>query len=287
MWLALSLTNAVVSGLQNAYYKRASIQINPVLMVWSILVVSGLLFSPLLLLGIPKLNNLFWIAVFGRLIIDSFTFTLFLKGVQMAPLSLTIPMTSLVPLMSIGTVFFINHQAPSALGVVGVIITVVGIYFLHFDRDTKHILSPFKAIMKERGVMYCTISALLWSFVVSLQKLGIDNSNINFYTAFFQIFWAICFTPVAFLVDRKGFLALFKPSLARKLIPAGALDAIQVYAQFSAYLFANPVYVLAVTNTNILFSSFFGWYFYKEKVHKHLLPILIIVVGIVVISLAK
>src|SRR5258708_8883158 len=209
MWLALSLTNAVVSGLQNAYYKRASIQINPVLMVWSILVVSGLLFSPLLLLGIPKLNNLFWIAVFGRLIIDSFTFTLFLKGVQMAPLSLTIPMTSLVPLMSIGTVFFINHQAPSALGVVGVIITVVGIYFLHFDRDTKHILSPFKAIMKERGVMYCTISALLWSFVVSLQKLGIDNSNINFYTAFFQIFWAICFTPVAFLVDRKGFLALF------------------------------------------------------------------------------
>lgn len=88
MWLILSLVNAVTSGLQNAYYKKSTIQINPVLMVWSVLVVSSILFSPLFLFGAPHLNTTFWIAVFARLILDSLAFTLYIKSIQLSPLSL-------------------------------------------------------------------------------------------------------------------------------------------------------------------------------------------------------
>lgn len=89
MWLLLSFINAFGQGLQNAYYKKASLQIHPLLMVWSVLVVSSILFSPLFFLGIPQhLSTSFWVAVVARLIIDTVAFTLYIKGIQLSPLSL-------------------------------------------------------------------------------------------------------------------------------------------------------------------------------------------------------
>lgn len=287
MWLILSFINAIATGLQNAYFKKETIQINPILMAWSVLVVSSLLFSPLFFLGIPHLGHAFWVAIFCRLIIDSVAFSLYIKGIQMSPLSLTAPMLSLTTLFVIPTQFFIDHLLPSPLGFIGVIIVVAGIYLLHFDHDTKHILSPFKAIFKEKGVFFVAIAAILWSFVVAFQKLGVDNSNPYFYTAFFQLFWAICFTPVAFFADKKGFVKLFKPKTIKQLFPAGAFDAIQVFPQYIAYSLALPVYVNSVGNTGILFSSFFGWLFYKENIKKHLIPTIFIIIGITIITFAQ
>lgn len=287
MWLILSLVNAVATGLQSAYFKKRTIQINPILMAWSVLVVSSILFSPLLLLGIPHFGSMFWTAVLWRLVIDSIAFTLYIKGVQMSPLSLTAPMLSLITLFVIPTQILINHLLPTPLGIIGVSVVVLGVYFLHFDHDAKHILSPFKAIFKEKGVLYVTIAAVLWSLVVAFQKMGIDNSNPYFYTAFFQLLWAICFTPVAFLANRKVFGQLFKLKMAKRLFPAGAFDAVQVLSQFIAYSLALPVYVNSVGNTAILFSSFFGWLFYKEKLRQHVIPTLIIVVGVVLVTLAQ
>ena len=287
MWLILSLINAIASGLQNAYYKKKTLQINPILMAWSILVVSSILFSPLFFLGIPHLNNTFWMAVLCRLIIDSLAFSLYIKAIQMSPLFLTVPMLSFETLLIFVTQYFINHLLPSPLGIIGVMIIIFGVYFLHFDYDTKHILSPFKAIYKEKGVLMTVVVAMLWSFVVAFQKLGVDNSSPYFYTAFFQFFWAICFTPVAFLADRKGFISLFRPKMIKQLLPAGVLDALQVFPQYIAYSLALPVYVNAVGNTQILFSSFFGWLFYKEKLQRHVIPTVFIVIGVMLVTLAQ
>ncbi len=287
MWLILSFINAAMTGLQNAYFKKRDVQISPILMAWSVLVVSSILFSPLFLLGIPHLNHTFWVAVFWRLIIDSLAFTLYIKGVQMSPLSLTAPMLSLTTLFVLITQFLIDHLVPTPIGVVGVIVIVIGIYILHFDHDTKHILSPFKAIIRERGVLIVSIAAILWSFVVAFQKLGVDNSNPYFYTAFFQLFWAICFTPVAIFTHRKEFLSILNFKMAKKLFPAGAFDAMQVFPQYVAYALALPVYVNAVGNTQILFSSIFGWFFYKEKLEKHIIPTILIVIGVVLVTIAQ
>lgn len=249
--------------------------------------VSSILFLPLFFFGIPHLGSYFWVAIIARLLIDSLAFTLYVKALQMSSISLTVPMLSILTMLIFVTQFFINHLSPTPLGILGVAVIVFGVYFLHFDHDTKHILSPFKAIYREKGVALMLVVSVLWSLVVALQKLGVDNSNPYFYTAFFQLLWAICFTPVAYLVDRKGFTNLFKPKMIRQLVPAGALDALQVFPQYIAYTLALPVYVNAVGNTSILFSSFFGWYFYKEKLRKHVVPTTIIVVGVVIVTLAQ
>lgn len=196
-------------------------------------------------------------------------------------------MLSLTPIFTTFTSLFINHLFPTPMGLVGIAIIVLGIYLLNFDRDTRNLLSPFKAIYKEKGVFFVTLTAILWGFVVSFQKLAIDNSNPYFYTAFFQIVWAICLTPIAFFVARKEFIGLFKLRMMLRLIPAGALDALQIFPQYIAFSMALPAYVNAIGNTNILISSFLGWLFYKEKLQKHIFPTVIIVVGIILITLAQ
>ena len=287
MWLGLSFLYAFAIGAQNAYFKKRSIRLNPILVTWSVLAVSALVVSPLFLFGIPHIGNAFWPSVLWRLLLDSVAFTLYVKAIQMSPLSLTVPMLSLQTLGIFVTQFFINHLVPAPLGILGVSIVVFGVYFLHFDHKTKHPLSPFKAIYKEKGALLIVIVAVLWSVVTALQRLGIDNSSPYFYTAFFQLIWAICFTPIAFLADRKGFVKLFRPRMIRHLVPAGAFDALQIFPQYLAYSLTLPVYVNAVGNTSILFSSFFGWYFYKEKLRKHLVPTILIFVGVAIVTLAQ
>lgn len=287
MWLILSFIDAIATGGQNAYFKKREIQINPMLIAWSVLVVGSILFSPLFLLGIPHLNNAFWIAVICRLVLDSIAWSLYVKAIQITPLTLAGPMLSLQTIFIFGTQFLINHLVPTPLGVLGVIITIAGIYWLNFDHDTKHLLSPFKAIYTNKGMRLILLVCILGSFVSAFQKLGVDNSNPFFYTAFFQWFWAICFAPVVFFVDKKGFINLFKPKMIKQLFPAGAFDAVQVFSRFAAYSLTLPVYESAVANTSILFTSFFGWIFYKEKLKNHIVPTLIILIGVIAVTFAQ
>lgn len=288
MWLILALTGAIGLGLQSVYLKKNTLHFNEYIVTWSILAFSALLYLPILIhVGFPHLNKLFWLAVGGRVIIDSVGLTFYVKGLKIAPLSLATPMVSLIPLLIIIPSFFINHLLPNTLGLIGIFITVFGIYFLNFDHDTKHLLSPFFAIKNNRGLQYVLIFVLSQAFVVSFQKLGIDNSNVYFYTSFFQLFWAICFLPFVFFVNPKEFLSIFTFTNLRRLFPVGGLDAVQVLAQNIAYSFTLPVYVQSVQNTSILFSSLFGWWFFKEKIQKHIFPTIIIVIGIILITLAQ
>ncbi len=287
MWLPLSFAYAFFDSLQNLYFKKTALHVHPVIMTWSVLVISSICFSPLLLRGVPTLDTIFWVTILARLILDSAALTLFITGVQKSPLSLTIPMISLSPVLSVGTVFLFSGLLPSTLGFVGVLITVAGLYFLNFDHDTKHLLSPFHAIFRERGVLYVTIAAIIWSFVSALQKLGIDHSDAYFYTAFFQIVWALFFTPIAFFVDRKSFLCLWQPKSLKLLIPGGVLDAIKMLLHNLAYITAIPAYVNSIGNTSILLSTLFGAVFFKEKIKDHLIPVILIFIGITLMVLGK
>lgn len=288
MWLIPAFVSAIGVALQSVYLKKNTLHFNEYIVTWSILAISAVIYLPLLFFsGIPKLNLLFWIAVFARLIIDSTGLIFYVKGLKHTSISLAIPMVSFVPLLLIGTSFFINHLLPTPLGIVGICVTIVGIYWLNFDHDTKHILSPFFAIKNNRGMQFVLIFALSQAFVTSLQRLAIDNSNPYFYTAFFQLFWAVCFLPLAYFVNPKEFRSIFNTKSLKRLFPVGGLDAIQTFGQNLAFSLAIPVYVQSVQNTSILFAALFGWLFFKENIRKHLFPICVIVLGIILISFAQ
>lgn len=291
MWIILSLINAVGLSFEGVLQKKSTLHFNEYIITWCILAVSSLFYLPVLvgvlLHGVPQLDLAFWVAVVGRLIIDSAALLFYIKALKYTHLSLAIPMMSLSPVFLVGVSFLINHLFPSALGLLGVFVVVAGVYLLNFDHDTKHVLSPFRAIKSNKGVQYMLLAAFLWSFVTAFQKLGIDHSNVTFYTSFFQPLWALLFLPLAFFSNPREFRGIFRLSKLKFLIPIGILDVVQTVAQNVAFTLALPVYVSAIGSTNLLFASFFGFYFFKEKIGNKIFPTLVIIVGIILLSVAQ
>jgi len=280
------LVSTVIGALENVYQKKNSVHFNVYLVVWSILVVSSILYVPILIhTGIPPtVGPLFWQAVIGRVIIDSFSFVLFVKAIGQTHLSLAMPMTAFQPVFLLVVSLLINHLFPAPIGILGVLVVVGGVYYLNFDRDTKHLLSPFHHIKNEKAVQLMLAAAFLWSIVTALERLGIDNSNFMFYTAFFQIFWAICFTPLAIMADRQAFKRLLRWHSWKLLVPMGVLDAGQMLAQNAAISMTLPVYISAIGGTTILFASLFGHYFFGEKIGDKLAPTLVIIAGVALMA---
>lgn len=288
MWLIPAFISSLGIALQSVYLKKNTIHFNEYIVTWSIIAISAVLYLPILFyVGIPHLTPFFWIAVFARLLIDTPGLIFYVKALKIAPLSLAVPMVSLTPILLIGVSFVINHLVPTPLGLLGVVVTACGIYFLHFDQDTKHILSPFFAVRNNRGLQYMLVFVFSQAIVASLQRLAIDNSNVYFYTSFFQLFWALLFIPLVYFVNPKEFRSIFNFKAIKKLFPVGGLDALQVFAFNIGLTLALPVYIYSIQNTSILFAALFGFLFFKEKVKNHLVPILIILTGITLLSFAQ
>jgi drug/metabolite transporter (DMT)-like permease len=171
--------------------------------------------------------------------------------------------------------------------VLSVLLIVSGVYALHFTRGHRSWLSPFKNIAQHKGSLIILVVCLLWSLVAPLKRLAIDNSDVSFYTAFFQILWAVCFTPIAFWSDRKTFKNLWRWNSFKKLLPVGALDAAQIWTQNIALALTLPVYTSAVRSAGVLFAAIFGYYFFKESLKGKLLPGLVIMAGLIIMALSS
>jgi drug/metabolite transporter (DMT)-like permease len=289
MWLLLALSATLINSFENVLQKRSTQRFSVFIVAWAVLVSGSLFYLPVLLhVGwLVHLGPLFWPAVLARVAVDSIALVLFFKALQLAHLSLAIPMLALRPVFVVVSSLLLNHLFPSPLGLVGIGAIVVGVYVLNFDRQTKQLLSPFRNIIRNRGVLYMLIGCVFSSVAAALLRLGIDNSNATFYTLFFQPFWAVCFLPIVFVASRG---TVFK-SLAtwRSLViflPIGMLDALQLLLQNVAYSLTIPAYISAVQSMGILFASIFGYYFFGEKLHGKVSATFVVIIGVALIALS-
>lgn len=289
MWILVTLFGTINDSIEGVLQKKSTLHFNEYIITWSILVFSSIFYLPLFFkIKIPsELNSTFWFAVAARLIFDSSALLLSIKALKFSHLSLAVPMMSFKPVFLLFTSYFINRLFPQPLGLIGVIVIVIGAYFLNFDFNTKHMLSPFLNIKKEKGVQYMLAASFLWGFSIAFQKLGIDNSNAVFYTAFFQPVWAILFAPIALFSDKMTFINILKPVNLKKLLPIGILDGIKTIAENIAFTLTLPVYVTAVQSLGLLFSAFWGYFFFKEKISNKVIPIIIMVIGVVMITFSQ
>ncbi|MEL6181737.1 MAG: EamA family transporter, partial [Myxococcota bacterium] len=104
---------------------------------------------------------------------------LFLRAVQLSPLSLTIPYLSFTPIFSAIGAFIIDGEAPTPWGWLGIAIVSGGAFLLNpGDRD-QGLMAPLKAIWTERGSLYMLGVAFCWSVtaVVDSRAAGVTSAT--------------------------------------------------------------------------------------------------------------
>ena len=208
---------------------------------------------------------------------------LYTRALQISPLSLTVPLLSLTPVFTILTSFLILGESPDRSGVCGILLIVVGAYFLNVDLSKKGILQPIKAVWIERGSLLMICVAFIYSITSNLGKLAIHHSSPAFMVAFYLPLISLALLPLAV---RSGMRLTQLRAGGSLFFLIGASQALMALCHFVAVSMILVSYMISVKRLSLLLSVVLGKvFFHEEHLKERLLGSFLMVTGVVLILL--
>lgn len=285
MWILLSFLIAILESAKDLLGKSTSNKINPYVSAFCLQFFAVLTLLPIILItGIPKIQPVFWIAsVFSLFSIPAWSL-LYMRGVTLSPLYLSIPMMAFNPVFTTLLSIFFDHRFPDALGWMGIIFICVGLYLLRLKKEVtkKGVLYPILNIRNEPGAISMLGVALIWSLGVHVAKIQTLASS----PLFFAFTVTVCGTVVLF------FLAKIKAGMnfqmvKNYLLQLGLLGFLNGFAELvrgMALQIGYTPYVVAIARSNIIASSLGGKIFFKEKFSRiNIAGLILMFAGIILI----
>lgn len=297
MWLFFASLTAFFEACKDATGKQSLKSLDEYSVLFSFMAVGVVLLLPVVwVTGLPVIQPGFWGALLIGGSLNILAFTLYVRALKLADMSLTVPLVTLTPLFLLATSPLIVQEWPTWADGVGVVLLVVGSYVLnlkssaHRDAGTgikppPHIWSPLLAMASNPGSRLMLCVAFIWSITSNFDKIGVVNSS--------PLFWAISlFTVIAGgmvpFVLRNGLRTGLKPIIRqwRLLGVTGGFNAIAITFQMLALTMAPVAQVIAIKRMSALLSVLFGHFFFGEKgLRQRLLGAVIMVSGVVIMSL--
>ena len=239
--------------------------------------------------GVPPIGpNFIWaIAIGGSL--NILAFTLYVRALKIADLSLTVPLVTLTPLFWLGTAPLIVQEWPTLADGIGVVLLVVGSYVLNVNaaQANQSWVAPLLAMARNPGSRLMLCVAFIWSITSNFDKIGVINSSPLFWVMSLSTTIAAGMVPFVFFRNRQSKGAVAHLLAHWKILSVtGAFNAIAITFQMLALTLAPVTQVIAVKRTSAIISVLFGHFFFREKgVRSRLIGAAIMVSGVVVMSL--
>lgn len=283
MWIILSLITALFYALTGVWSKHIMKKINRYTVTWAMFSFAlPLLIIPLLINGIPEITKGFYWGTLGSLSINMIAFTLFIKALQISPLSLTYPFLAFSPVFLIFTGFVFLGEMPNIWGISGIILTTAGAYVLNLG-GAGGFFAPVRAVVREKGSLIMLGVSFMWSFAATFDKVALLESSPYFFLFTFNAGFLIFYIPFLKKVNpryKKEVKKYFMPLLILGTF-AGASVLFQMIALQTAYV----SYVIAIKRSGMIITLIFGWIFFSEEVDRYrILGTLMMVAGVVLIA---
>jgi drug/metabolite transporter (DMT)-like permease len=191
---------------------------------------------------------------------------LFLRGMQISPLSLTTPYLAFTPVFSALFAFLLLGQGVTVWGIAGILVVCVGAFFLNPGTKEDGLLAPIKALWTERGSFYVLVVAVLWSITPVLDKTASDMTSPMWHTLFLAVGIGIGFT--VWLVFRGGtdnMLEEFK-IMPLLVLMGGLLLVSAMVLQLASYAYIEIAYVETLKRAlGVIGAMVAGYFLFGEK----------------------
>jgi drug/metabolite transporter (DMT)-like permease len=239
-----------------------------------------------------KGGNLYFTPAFvsntAILLILEITATLFyMRGIEISPLSASLPFLSFTPVFVIFTGFFILGEKVSLTGALGILLILCGAYLIHLPRINRGILAPFKGIWEERGGFFLLITAFIYGITSVLGKKGLLLSDPLFFAAFYFSLLSLVTPLILKVLYRVEIFAFLRKHLKGVLL-VGGTQALMCLCHMLALSLVETAYMIALKRTSILFAVLLGWYFFQERyIGLRLTSALLMFMGILMIAFLK
>ena len=240
----------------------------------------------LLFVGIPEMGGTYWALLGGTVALNVLANWLFLRSVQVSPLSLTTPYLSFTPVFTAIAGFLTFGEEPTWMGVAGIAVVCLGAFFLNPGREEDGWLAPLKALWTERGSFYMLIVSVLWSITPAIDKAASMRTSFLWHTWMISVGVAVFFVIYRIIKD-TGAVELWREM---KIHPAwlalsGFFAVGAMTLQLAAYDYVAMAYVETVKRAiGVTSAMLAGWFFFgEEDIARRLLGAVVMVVGVALV----
>ena len=286
LWVGLAIGSAVFQVLRNMVMKRLGHALDETINVWGrFTFILPFAAASLLWDGVPAVQPriLWYCLLFGVFqLIGTQCLAIALKEAEIS-LVTAIWKLSVILLVIWGYLFL--GENPSRLGVIGVLVSVVGVYLINVSRARVSPLAPLLSLVHDRGQRYTLGAAIFYApCVVLIKKIALMSSPA--YAVFMgYLFCSALITPFALWRSARHFSQIGRHWLS--FVALGAFAAISTELGTVAYTMTVSAYVEAVKQVEILIALLIGYWMFGEgaRIRRIWLGCVVMMAGLVLLAL--
>jgi drug/metabolite transporter (DMT)-like permease len=287
MWLVLALVAALCQVLRNTVMKRLGHSLDEYINVWGrftfLLPFAGLF---VLWKGVPVIKPGFYTACACFAVSQTISTMALSKALKLSQISMVTALwkVSLLVLVVLG--YFTLKEQPTGLGILGILISMAGVYLLNVNRAHIAWWAPLTVLFTDHGMRYTLLAALFFAPSVVTIKWAMQCSDQYTGTLGGYVAASLLVTPIVLTTSRRHFREI--PRYWKAFVSFGLFASLTTVSQGTAYLMTLSSYVEAVKQVEILFALAIGTVLFHEKqTVRDIAPgALVMLAGVVLLSLA-
>ncbi len=287
MWFVLSLLSALFQVLRNISMKHLGHELDDIINVWG----RFTFLLPFVALasawhGMPELKDGFWLYVVGFGVTQSIATLSLSKALKLSGIAIVTSLWKLSLLFLVLIAYVTLDETPSAAGLAGVLLSVIGVYLLNVHKSRISVWAPLRELLVDRGLRYTLAAAFFYAPSVVLIKLLILHSDVYFANLAGYLAASLMVLPLAVRRSAAHFRAI--PRHGGAFMAMGLCAALTSICHSLAYELTLTSYVEAAKQTEILFALAAGWLVFNERARvREILPgSLTIMAGMVLLRLS-
>ena len=221
----------------------------------------------ILFVGVPSLTLDYGLLAAVSVALNIVANLLFLRAVQISPLSLTTPYLAFTPVFSALAAYLTIGQEPTGWGIAGIGTVCLGAFFLNPGQTEAGILAPLKALWDERGSLYMVVVALLWSVTPVVDKEAAAMTSPMWHTLVLALGIGLGLVGWRLARDRRAAELLDELRSMRGWLIAGGFFLVgAMVLQLASYEFIKIAYVETLKRAvGVLGAILAGWILFEEK----------------------
>ena len=286
MWFVLALVAALCQVLRNTVMKRLGHSLDEYINVWGRFTFL-LPFAAAFVLwkGVPEIKPGFYLACACFAVSQTISTMALSKALKLSDISMVTALwkVSLLVLVVLG--YFTLMEQPTLLGIIGILISMAGVYLLNVNRAHIAWWAPLTVLFTDRGMRYSLVAALFFAPSVVTIKWAMQCSDQYMGTLGGYAAASLLVTPIVLATSKRHFAEV--PRYWKAFVSFGLFASLTTVSQGTAYLMTLSSYVEAVKQVEILFAMVIGVILFGEKQQvRDIAPgALVMLAGVVLLSL--
>lgn len=283
--IVFALLTALFKGIQSLFQKHSALATNEYVTGFSSRLFGLLILIPAnLWVGLPKLEQPYYLALVPMALLIAFTSILIARAYKLSDVSLVSPMFATGPVLVLLTSFLILGEQTRPIGILGVCLTATGAYFL--KRDTEQdLLAPFRRLATDRGVQLIMVVVVIYSITANIDKIALQSSSPLFWALSVYASSSVAMFPIM-VRETEDWYQTMRTSW-RPLCILGLLGGAYASFQMLAFERANVAHVIGIKRLSILVAVVGGWLVFDEtNIRQRLFGASIMITGTILIYLS-